>query len=400
MRAFGEFRILLLSVSILWGTPVVLWGEEHRTNGTVAASTPRSSSLAHGRLETTRLVLEQSEETVSFLPKDLNQPQWHFPGMDSEAVFAFLKSAGLTGTQLEALKRPEVAIGGPHGLIVVPPRHVGLGLTRASRRVIYDKLAEFPENERERQPFQFLETDVDEWRDSGVLSEQTTDLVKRMSVVRAGMLCFSDTQIASEVPFYERGPLLRMLTRVPSLAVKLTVDRQSDIEAMSSYWGAGGRTGEVRAVLAAMGEVEGGSKMDLSRILPPFARSRLYTFPDSSMQPTAPFQDCFWTALNFFRETPEEFNGDTAKVSALIAQRYSLVRDAPKFGDVVMMMDPGGTALHACVYLADNIVFTKNGKGLNRPWILMDMDEMFRTYLAHLRPGIRLQVLAYRLNGT
>ena len=72
MRSLGEFRILLLGVSILWGTPVVLLGEEHGTNG-VAPSMPRSSASAYGRLETTRLVLEQSEETVSFRQEIFNE---------------------------------------------------------------------------------------------------------------------------------------------------------------------------------------------------------------------------------------------------------------------------------------------------------------------------------------
>ena len=65
-----------------------------------------------------------------------------------------------------------------------------------------------------------------------------------------------------------------------------------------------------------------------------------------------------------------------------------------------MMMDENRPAIHACVCLADNMVFTKNAKGAGNPWIFMKMDDMMQGDLAHLRPGIRLQVIAYRLKGS
>ena len=153
-------------------------------------------------------------------------------------------------------------------------------------------------------------------------------------------------------------------------------------------------------MLKAGSEVEGGSKMDLSRLLPLFARSRLYTFPDPSRRSESQFQDCFWTALNFFNEAPVEFDGDRVETGSWVAAHYVQVNGSPRYGDVIMMMDQGKLAIHACVYLADNLVFTKNGKGAGSPWILMNTDDMMQGYLAHLRPGIRLQVITYRLRGS
>jgi predicted DNA-binding transcriptional regulator AlpA len=274
------------------------------------------------------------------------------------------------------------------------------GLSRETRGVVYAKLAEFPENTRQRQAYQFLESDIDEWLDSGTLSSHTTEMIRRVTYSKAGLLCLSDLQIVSDVPFYERGRLLRVLSRIPTFVVKLDVDRKSDIEMLARYWGAGGRVDEVRALLKSMSEVGSGSKMDLSRILPGFARSRLFSFPFSARRSELESQDCFWTALNFFSETPVAFGSDGVNTRQWVAEHYVQLKESPRYGDVIMMMDQDNLAIHACVYLADNIVFTKNGKGAGSPWILMKMDDMMQGYLAHLRPRIRLHVIAYRLKGS
>ena len=373
----------------------------------VRAEAPVSSGVAatepvpeFGRLEVVKMVLERAEESLAFHPDDIKPATWWFPSMDRAEMTAFLRSSGLSNSLLAMLDGPGVVNAEPRGVSVVPPKALVLGLSRETRGVVYAKLAEFQENARQRQPYKFLEADIDEWRDSGTLSAHTSDMIRRVTYLKAGMACFSDLQIVSDIPFFERGRLLRVLSRVPTCVVKLNVDRKSDIEAMARYWGAGGRVEEVRSVLKAGSEVEGGSKMDLSRLLPLFARSRLYTFPDPSRRSESQFQDCFWTALNFFNEAPVEFDGDRVETGSWVAAHYVQVNGSPRYGDVIMMMDQGKLAIHACVYLADNLVFTKNGKGAGSPWILMNTDDMMQGYLAHLRPGIRLQVITYRLRGS
>jgi hypothetical protein len=37
-------------------------------------------------------------------------------------------------------------------------------------------------------------------------------------------------------------------------------------------------------------------------------------------------------------------------------------------------------ALHMCVYLADDMVFTKNGANTQQPWVLMKISEMLGEY--------------------
>jgi hypothetical protein len=45
-----------------------------------------------------------------------------------------------------------------------------------------------------------------------------------------------------------------------------------------------------------------------------------------------------------------------------------------------------------CVYVADDVVFTKNGANTIQPWVLMKMSEMLGTY----EPERPFEVIVYR----
>ena len=49
----------------------------------------------------------------------------------------------------------------------------------------------------------------------------------------------------------------------------------------------------------------GGAAVNISYLMPTFARLRLYTYPDSWNDPDTSKQDCFFTTMNFFNETPD-----------------------------------------------------------------------------------------------
>ena len=68
-----------------------------------------------------------------------------------------------------------------------------------------------------------------------------------------------------------------------------------------------------------------------------------------------------------------------------------------QLGDVVAFVDPAGGIFHAAVYLADGLVFGKNGTSHLSPWSIVPMDRLKGYYLEH---ADHWQVVYYRRNGT
>lgn len=68
-------------------------------------------------------------------------------------------------------------------------------------------------------------------------------------------------------------------------------------------------------------------------------------------------------------------------IDRYLEDRYEPVPDEPVFGDVIVFSDPETLVpFHACVYLADRLIFTKNGQSLLRPWVLMRLDDLAVSY--------------------
>jgi hypothetical protein len=89
--------------------------------------------------------------------------------------------------------------------------------------------------------------------------------------------------------------------------------------------------------------------------------------------------DCFWTALNFFNDPSEvQLSNITSSVEFLFRD-YTSMRGAPRYGDVLLFLE-NEKPTHACVYIADDVVFTKNGANYHQPWTLMRMRDMMPRY--------------------
>src|SRR6185369_1143907 len=101
--------------------------------------------------------------------------------------------------------------------------------------------------------------------------------------------------------------------------------------------------------------------VSLLYFLPQFARQRLYTYPMPS-KPGDPAMDCHWSTMNFFNETPDDRFTNPAFTGQFLNENYYTIAKANHYGDLIFFLDrTGNTAIHSAVYLADDIVFTKNG---------------------------------------
>ena len=102
--------------------------------------------------------------------------------------------------------------------------------------------------------------------------------------------------------------------------------------------------------------------------------------------------DCFWTSFSFFSDEPTDRYFDF--VGHILEERYERAERPLQMGDLVLVFDSDtGRWIHACNYVAGDLVFTKNGRSFGRPWVIQPMREVVEGYLV----SERLSVSFFRL---
>jgi hypothetical protein len=202
-------------------------------------------------------------------------------------------------------------------------------------------------------------------------------------------LCFADLQLLPDIlTTNELDRVCEALYRVPSYRLRLRVYPDSNIDDLVKYWGKHGREKFIRPLLESSARVPdrtNGTSVNVSFLMPPTAQQRLFTYPNAWPDPNAERQDCFWTSLNFFSDPPEARFLDGQHNREVLESDYYPVTTRPTFGDLVVLLNHAGNGLHACVYIADDYVFTKNGVNRLQPWVLMKMSDML-AYFASQKP--------------
>lgn len=351
-----------------------------------------------GQLDYRPIRIDPPDEFVFVPPIDQPPVHWVFHAMTKEQAVEFLKSAGITAAQLETIGKaawkPE-----PQGVSVEPGDDFILSLSPDARGKIYSRLVEFEENSRQLDPVWFEKGQVEERiKDSG-LSQSSLDLLKSLLYPQGpSLLLFADFEPAlRRLPDdQERHRFMKAVSRKKTLLAGLRITPNSDLSQIIDYWGVGGRKKDVAPLLGAMRH-EGDAKVNLVCLLPSFARERLFTYPfPGSVDGTGVKQDCFWTAMNFFSTTPDNRVNDMTYLRDLLKSDYYTINQPSQLGDVVFLATPQDAVIHAAAYVADDVVFTKNGESYTQPWILMRMDDMIDTYAVKHPSGGPLKVLCYR----
>jgi hypothetical protein len=111
----------------------------------------------------------------------------------------------------------------------------------------------------------------------------------------------------------------------------------------------------------------------------------LYTYPVPPERAPAINQDCHWTAFNFFNTEPDNRFCDENEVVKALDNEYYRVFGNLQLGDIVMFFIEGNRVIHSAVYIADDILFTKNGSIASRPWMLTTLEDM-KGYYPTLKP--------------
>jgi hypothetical protein len=129
-------------------------------------------------------------------------------------------------------------------------------------------------------------------------------------------------------------------------------------------------------------DTDGIEALPLSHMLPALVRKLLYTYPSLDMGKNGILPDCHWTSLNFFNYDPHEYLLDSRLATSAVLEKFEPVNPPYKYGDILFFLSNAtGDAYHSCVYLADNLVFTKNGRNLLSPWLIMKREDVEKIYL-------------------
>jgi hypothetical protein len=357
----------------------------------------QSADLEHahagpwGDLEFFRILVEPPEE---FILTDYTRPElrpWVFKGYTDAALDALWTAARLDAAQKKYVSDPAHREIRADAILLRPDRTFIIGLTTEARAKIYGALGEFPENFSQYNPFRLRSTAADGWLDGTDTPDAAIALTKRLFYRRGTATCFSDEAVVlSEIPTApQRARFIKALSRKSGLVVQLQVQAGEDVDPLVAYWGRGGRSKDLKPLLQSLARRPNGGAIDIVHLIPRFARLLLYTYPLPSDRPIDANHDCHWTSFNFQNDQPDERFSDINYVRQVLLEQYYPVPGAPTLGDIIMFVRGDGVVVHSCVYVADDIVFSKNGPAYSVPWLLMPLADVQAFYAAN--PDIQMR---------
>lgn len=348
-----------------------------------------------GQLTVRDLDLEQPEEYVAYEIATNSIPQWIFENQTPEQARALMQSCGVPPEAIAAALSPQCLTVTGANTIVKPDRLTVLSLPPEVRAKFYIALSHFNGNQLIQFPFCFPGKTFETWFTENRIGAHALTLLKKTIYPRGDGQCFSDLEtVLRELPDEaERMRLVKALSHQSAVLLGIRVWPDTDVDKLIGYWAwpDGVKLLDVKPLLESLKSRPNGGAAGIVYFLPPFARQRLYTYPLPS-QAGDPVMDCHWSTMNFFNETPDNHFSNPAFTVNYLKQNYYQIAKATAYGDRIFLLDKNGNAIHSAVYLADDIVFTKNGNNYAQPWMLMHLKNLLSEYTADAPP----QVAVYR----
>lgn len=366
------------------------YGSGHRMGAALNPDEKKHAVGPWGNLEFYQLILEPSDFFLSTSSDLLNWREgtvWKFSALNSAGVAGILENAGIQRELRERLLSDQyLSFNTETGLYEIrPPEDVIIALNSENRRILYAQILPFTQ----RNPFHFsyalpvggMETVT--YLPTGISQEQL-DLIDRLSFKRGNTTQFSDINLvfAKAESDEERRRILKTIARERTLSVKLRISEDNNLPQLAGYWSAGGRNTEILPILESVLMTSGIETLDLVHLLPPTPRKLLHTYPSGTGDGLGKeMPDCYWTSASFFSEDPPDRYLDS--ISQVLDNRYEKAPRPLQLGDFILLTDKQtGKSIHACNYIAGNLVFTKNGISLARPWIISTLEDVVEEYLS------------------
>ena len=369
---------------------------EHDTRG----SAPIIRSGAWGDLQEWDIRLEQPLEYAGFEKVTSTGPFWSFGTLSPQAVHDLLVNCGCSDAQATRFLNSRIQ-GTGSVLILKPDPDAVLSLSPEVRSKLYLALSQNPANRFQETPYYIPNGDVDAMlNDRHDADRIAASLVKKLLYVRNGFTYFSDPEVVIKELKTDslRSDFLKTLTSQKGVLARLLIRRNSDIDKPLNYWALslhGVLMKDLRPLMEAEQRLPDGGSLSLVYLLPPLARDKLYSTPLPPKDSESMLPDCHWTALNFFSTTPDPRMSDNDFASKYIMENFYEISAPGVAGDLVLLLNKANRVVHSSVYLADDLVFTKNGSNYAQPWILMRIKDMTGNFSA-LEP---MKVAYFRRKG-
>jgi len=338
-----------------------------------------------GELLVQYINLEMPAEYISASVQNPEPPAWNFHGMNPAQVKALLTTNALCRDQVEAQFTSNHITSQENGTVFTPDENFIFSLKPKARKKLYGALYGMGVETFIDCPFIFPKDSIETVYADNRLHPDEVALLKRLVYPTTNSVRLAYyALLLRRLPTAERRLVMaKVLSQQSAVLVRLCVRPDSDIDKIAAYWGnmENVRFTDMRPMLEALKGLPHGGTVSLMYFLPPFARSRLYTFP-LPPQPADPTMDCHWTTFNFSRTEPDNrFNSAQFTINYIKTNFYQI--DAPsRYGDVVIYVDEKSAIKHSAVFLADDLAFTKYGLNYRQPWMIVRLEDMQAMYPA------------------
>lgn len=353
-----------------------------------------------GRLWSYEVLLAPSGDILDRLPTPESEPVWTFAGIDRDGLLAATSACPMppeVRRELETLlaaARPDA----DGRLTVRPSFELVLAVPPEFRSAVFPHLVGgFGLTDYVQHiPFPAGFT-IEKWFEAGSLPESARQAILRLVYPVGDRAMLSDfgalyRLLGSRV---EQLSALRAALREPALVVLLEQPGPGEAAAVADYWRHTGRAKSTRRLLESFAAEPDDDRrfIDILHLLSPIERELLnrYHVPTAD----SPTPSCFWTAFNFGADQPDDrfllppgfTGGHEALAGRELATHYEPVAAPGRLGDIIAYRRRGrDDVVHACVFIADGIVLTKNGYNFSKPWCLARTAEVDALYLGE--PGV------------
>ncbi|TDU81045.1 hypothetical protein EI77_00347 [Prosthecobacter fusiformis] len=372
-----------------------LLSQNERTTTSTGVATPAvvqnpntfyTSPGPWGKLRCSYIYLEAPKSLVDSFPLPNTRPRWTFPEEALPKLPDFFRKASLSEALITLLLDPSQVVKENGYAHLFPPLPDLEAISAETRAIIYTELSKYPPNEFCVDPVLIVGQTVAEWYRTSKLRPGIISKIEQLSYKRGDTIAFSD--VGAILNYAESDSearaIFKAFTRTRSLMVKVEVDHNTNVDELVSYWtlGMGLRRKDIEPLVQSIIDTDGVEALPLSHLLPSLVRKLMYTYPGLDLAKHGMLPDCHWTSLNFFNYEPHEYLLDSRLATSAVLENFEPVEPPYKYGDVLFFLSNStGDAFHSCVHLADGIVFTKNGRNLLSPWLLMKLEDVSKIYL-------------------